>query len=69
MIISRFLLKNWKNFQEIDVPLKNRVFLIGPNASGKSNFLDALRFLRDVAEDGLDKTNTCANSDKVFVFA
>ena len=69
MIISRFLLKNWKNFQEIDVPLENRVFLIGPNASGKSNFLDALRFLRDAAEDGLDKTNTCANSDKVFVFA
>ncbi len=55
MIISQLLLKNWKNFHEIDVPLESRVFLIGPNASGKSNFLDALRFLRDVAEDGLDK--------------
>jgi len=29
--------------------------LIGPNASGKSNFLDALRFLRAVAQDGLKK--------------
>jgi predicted ATPase len=31
------------------------VFLIGPNASGKSNFLDALRFLRQVAQEGLKK--------------
>lgn len=27
-----------------------RAFLVGPNASGKSNFLDALRFLRDIAK-------------------
>ena len=26
------------------------MFLVGPNASGKSNFLDAIRFLRDVAK-------------------
>ena len=26
------------------------MFLVGPNASGKSNFLDALRFLRDIAK-------------------
>ena len=26
------------------------VFLVEPNASGKSNFLDALRFLRDIAK-------------------
>ena len=30
-----------------------RAFFIGPNASGKSNILDALRFLRDVAGEGL----------------
>jgi len=52
MIISRLKLKNWKNFREIDVPLMNRVFLVGPNASGKSNLLDAFRFLRDVAKPG-----------------
>lgn len=33
MIISRIKLKNWKNFKEIDVPLKNRVFAVGPNRS------------------------------------
>lgn len=30
------------------------MFLIGPNASGKSNFLDALLFLRDVAQYKLE---------------
>jgi len=32
------------------VPLLDRAFIIGPNASGKSNLLDAIRFLRDVAK-------------------
>lgn len=52
MIISRLALKNWRNFREADVRLTERVFLVGPNASGKSNLLDALRFLRDVAKEG-----------------
>lgn len=55
MYISRFRLRNWKNFQFIDTPLGERAFVIGPNASGKSNLLDALRFLRDVSRDGLRK--------------
>lgn len=50
MIISRLQLKNWKNFRKVDVNLRDRVYLIGPNASGKSNFFDALRFLRDIAK-------------------
>lgn len=38
------------NFQRLDMGfLRDRMFVIGPNASGKSNLLDALRFLRDVA--------------------
>lgn len=52
MIISRIKLKNWKNFKEIDVPLRSRTFIVGPNASGKSNLLDAFRFLRDIAKPG-----------------
>ncbi|MBF2759914.1 MAG: AAA family ATPase [Ectothiorhodospiraceae bacterium AqS1] len=50
MYISRVKLKNWRNFVEVDVPLRRRQFLVGPNASGKSNFLDAFRFLRDIAK-------------------
>jgi predicted ATPase len=52
MIISHIKLKNWRNFRSVDVNLQERVFLVGPNACGKSNFLDALRFLRDLAKPG-----------------
>lgn len=52
MFISRIHLNNWKNFQEIDVKVAERCFIIGANATGKSNFLDALRFLRDIAKQG-----------------
>ena len=52
MIVSHITLKNWRNFQSVDVDLGNRVFLVGPNASGKSNFLDVFRFMRDIAKQG-----------------
>lgn len=50
MIITRLKLENWRNFTEVDIPLRDRAFIIGPNASGKSNLLDVIRFLRDVAK-------------------
>lgn len=52
MIVSHIRLKNWRNFRKVDVSLGNRVFLAGPNACGKSNFLDVFRFLRDIAKRG-----------------
>ena len=52
MIISHVSLKNWRNFRAVDIKLGNRAFLVGPNASGKSNFLDVFRFLRDIAKQG-----------------
>lgn len=47
---TRVELRNWRNFRAVDVALGERAFLVGPNASGKSNFLGALRLLRDVAK-------------------
>lgn len=52
MFVSRLKVKNWRNFQQVDICLKERVFVIGQNASGKSNLLDALRFIRDIAKPG-----------------
>ena len=52
MFVSRVRLQNWKNFVECDVALRRRAFLVGPNASGKSNFLDAFRFIHDIASSG-----------------
>ena len=45
-------LKNWRNFVNVDLALGERLFITGPNASGKSNLLDAFRFLRDIAKTG-----------------
>jgi len=52
LIFCRVALKNWKNFAHVDVAIQDRAFLVGPNASGKSNFLDVFRFLRDLASAG-----------------
>ncbi len=49
---THLTLENWRNFTRAEADLSRRVFLVGPNASGKSNFLDALRFLHDVASVG-----------------
>ncbi len=50
MIIKRIKLLNWKNFPSCDVQLSERCFVVGANAAGKSNFIDALRFLRDISK-------------------
>ena len=48
----RIRLENWMNFVHAEVAIQDRIFLVGPNASGKSNFLDAFRFLKDLASPG-----------------
>lgn len=50
MFITHIKLKNWRNFRSLSVPLSETTYILGPNASGKSNLLDALRFLRDVSK-------------------
>lgn len=51
MHIGRLKLKNWRNFKSGEIEgLPETIYVLGPNASGKSNFLDAIRFLRDVSK-------------------
>jgi predicted ATPase len=45
-------LRNWRNFTAAEMDLAGRAFLVGPNASGKSNLLDVFRFLRDLSSVG-----------------
>lgn len=53
MQIKRIVVKNFKSFKELDIfPSKFNV-LIGPNASGKSNFLSIFKFIRDIINMGL----------------
>ena len=58
MIISKIEIQNWRNFRHLELVLKERQFVVGANASGKSNLLDVFRFLRDIAKSeggGLQK--------------
>ena len=48
--ISRVVINNYKSIADCDVRLGALQFLVGRNGAGKSNFLDALAFVRDVLE-------------------
>ena len=52
--ITRVALKNYKSIAACDVRLGPLTFLVGRNGSGKSNFLDALRFVADALNLSLD---------------
>jgi len=54
MAIKRIRVCNFKSFRELDVELGAFNVLIGANASGKSNFVQILAFLRDLVNDGLE---------------
>lgn len=45
--VSRVKIRSYKSIGECDVELKRLTVLVGRNGSGKSNFLDALRFVAD----------------------
>ncbi|MCC7061970.1 MAG: AAA family ATPase [Planctomycetes bacterium] len=49
-MLRRLALKNFKSFADEQVTLAPFTLLVGANASGKSNFLDALRFLHGIAQ-------------------
>lgn len=50
MYIKTVTLKNWRNFKQAEASLSDVSYVIGANATGKSNFLDVFRFLRDIAK-------------------
>ena len=52
MRLTKIELGNWKNFVQAEARLARRVFIVGGNGVGKSNLLDALRFLHDIAKEG-----------------
>ncbi|MGO9846628.1 MAG: AAA family ATPase [Methylocella sp.] len=58
MLVSHLVLKNWRNFVDVNVSLGETTYVLGANATGKSNLLDVLRFLRDISKSqggGLQK--------------
>jgi predicted ATPase len=53
MPIKSIHIENFRSFSEIDVELFPFNVVIGSNAAGKSNFIGAFRFLRDIARYGV----------------
>ena len=51
--LRRVQIRNYKSIAFCDVTLEPLTILVGRNATGKSNFLDALGFLRDVVVKGV----------------
>jgi len=51
--ITRIRLKNWRSLLGADLALGRRVLVAGPASSGKTNLLDAFRFLAESACPGL----------------
>jgi len=49
-MIRKITLRNWKSFREATLYFDPLVVLIGTNASGKSNVIDALDFLSRIAQ-------------------
>lgn len=55
MIIKSFHVQHYKSLEDVELDdLSPITLLVGNNATGKSNIVDALRFLRDSTTDGLD---------------
>lgn len=52
--LTRVLLKNYKSIAACDISPARLSFLVGRNGSGKSNFLDALRFVADALRFSID---------------
>lgn len=59
---------NYRRLRYIQQPLKNVQVLIGPNASGKTAFLDVVSLLGDLVEHGLTEalTSRAATLEDLF---
>ena len=54
ILVPRVVLKNYKSIAACDVNLRPLTFLVGANGSGKSNFVDGLRFVTEALRTSLD---------------
>jgi len=54
MAIKNIYFENFKCFEKVDIGLGKFNIIIGPNASGKSSFIQILKFLKDFNDYGLD---------------
>lgn len=54
MFLKSATIRHFKSLDNVHVDFAPITVVVGPNGVGKSNFVDALKFFRDIAHDGLD---------------
>jgi predicted ATPase len=54
-MVKRVEVNNYKCLREVRQDLGRFQILVGPNASGKSTFLDVFSFVRDLLDDGVEE--------------
>jgi predicted ATPase len=54
-MITKVTINHFKSLRDIDLPLSNISVLVGANGAGKSNFIDALKFVKEALKVGLDR--------------
>jgi predicted ATPase len=68
-MIERIVIENFKSFgDKVEIKLNKFNVLVGPNNSGKSNFLDALRFLSEIIKGSIGDALKRRGSYKSVVF-
>lgn len=63
MKLKKLIIKNFRNFKNIEIELSNKNVIFGMNDTGKTNLLYALRFLldRDIRKNGFLNTDFYKN--------
>jgi putative ATP-dependent endonuclease of OLD family len=56
--LVRLRIENFRNLQNVDIPLSSGTVIVGENSSGKSNLLFALRLVLDASLSPLQRTLT-----------
>ena len=54
MRLTQLRARNFKSFRDISVDVRPLNVILGANASGKSNLLSLITFLRNIAHEGLE---------------
>ncbi len=67
MAITKLTIENFKSFAHVEVDFRRFNVIVGPNAAGKSNLIEAIAFLRDIAEHGLENAVAIHGGMKALV--
>ena len=54
-MIRRIQIEHFRSIGHLDLSLRDINIFVGPNATGKSNIVDAIRFLKDAMVNGIDR--------------